>query len=484
MDIDWPTTFEENEFAIISFPLAGARLEANDEAMQKIEDILSETPDIIMFSTTVSKDDLRLFVRLKPKRKRQFSKEEIMEMIDEKGNAAIKEIHDDYSLIVDEGASSSEQKKLVINIFGHEGDVLEKLAKEFADKMSNIKGLINLVMTDLRKRPEYSLVVDRGRAATYGVSVRQVADSMHAQVRGMRPTKFHELSEGLEIETITRLQAIYRQKLDDLQIIHVATDENTQIPISEIANFYPSVGPQTIDRKDKYRYVFVKGDTKRAIETIAKEVKAAVKDVELPDDYYWRFGGGYEELIQSRSQLSIALILTMFLVYMVMACLFQNYTLPLLIMITVPMAAIGVWLSLFITKKPLSQQVFVGMILLAGYVVNAAILLTDRITHLRKEGHPLKAAVSQAGLDRLRPIMMTACSTGLGFMPLALAFGQSSDLWSPLAITVIGGLITSTILTLFILPNFIIISGEMGDIVVSIRKFFANLLHLKTPLRK
>ena len=461
MPIDWPSTFEENEFAVITFPLAGARLESNDEAMKKIEEILSKIPDITLFSTTVSKDDLRLFVRLKPARKRQYSKEEIMKIIDERGNAAIKEIHSDYSLIVDEGAGSSETKKMVVNIYGQDGDELEKLAKEFASKMSKVEGLTNLVMTDLRKRPEYSLVVDKGKAATYGLSVKKVADSMHAEVRGMRPTQFHELSKGEEIEVITRLQAIYRQKLEDLGQIYIGTRENKQILLSEIANFYPSTGPQSIDRKDKHRYVFVKGDVKRPIEKIAEDVKKAIKDVKLPDDYYWRFGGGFEELMESKSQLGMALLLTIFLVYMVMACLFENYLYPLLIMSKILLNFIGIWLALLITRKPLSTQVFIGMIMLAGYSVNAAILLVDHALHLPKEQNKGDRFV-QAGVDRLRPILMTAIAAILGFLPMALSFGQASDLWSPLAVTIIGGLISSTTLILFVLPALVMITNDIG----------------------
>ena len=459
--IDWPSSFEENEFAIITFPMAGARLESNDEAMKKIEGILSKIPDVTLFSTTVSKDDLRLFVRMKPARKRQYSKEEIMKIIDEQGNAAIKEIHSDYSLIVDEGAGSSEAKKLVVNIYGQEGEVLEKIAKEFANRMSKVAGLSNLVMTDLRKRPEYALVVDKGKAAMYGLSVKAVANSMHAQIRGMRPTQFHELSKGEEIETITRLQAIYRQKLDDLGQIFVETKENRQVPISEIANFYPSTGPQSIDRKEKHRYVFVKGDVKRPIEQIAQDVKKAVKDIKMPDDYYWRFGGGYEELMESKTQLAFSLLLTVFLVYMVMACLFENYLYPFLIMIKILLNFIGIWVALFITRKPLSTQAFIGMIMLAGYSVNAAILLVDHALHLPKDRSKEDRFV-QAGVDRLRPIMMTAFAAILGFLPMAWGMGQASDLWSPLAVTIIGGLCSSTVLILFVLPALVMITDDIG----------------------
>ncbi|MCB9799973.1 MAG: efflux RND transporter permease subunit [Candidatus Omnitrophica bacterium] len=464
-DIDVPSTLEENEFSIVIFPLAGARLEANDDAVHKVEEVLSKIDDVELFSSTVRKDDVRVMVRLKEKSKRQYSKDEIMKLIDEKGNELVKETHDDYSLIVDEGASSSEDKKLVINIFGHENDVLQKLAMDFANRMGKVPGLTNVVMTDLRKRPEYSLVVDRGRAAVYGLSVKSIADAIHAQVRGMRPTKFHELTRGEEIEVITRLQAIYRQKIEDLKLIHIQTNAGKQIPLGEVANFYPSVGPQTIDRMNKYRYVFVKGDTKGALETVAKDVKQALAEVKMPDDYYWRFGGSYEELMQGKSGLTLALILTLFLVYMVMACMFQSYMQPFLIMISVPMASIGIWLGLEMTHKPLSNQVFIGMIILAGYVVNAAIILIDHMNHLTSHGMSKREALIQAGIDRLRPILMTTFSTTFGFLPMAMSWGQSSDLWSPLAITVIGGLLSSTFLTLFILPDFILITDELTALI-------------------
>lgn len=478
MPIDHPSTLEENEFSIVVFPLAGARLEANDDAVKKVEEVLHQIPDVEMFNSTVRKDTVTIFVRLKPKAKRTYSKDEIMKLVDQKGNELVKEVHDDYSLLIDEGQGSDEGKKLVVNVFGNDSDELEKLASEFAKKMGAVKGIQNIVMTDLRKRPEYSLVVDKGRAAYYGLTVKDIADSIHSQVRGMRPTKFHELSKGQEIETITRLQPVYRQKIEDLRYIYIPSHQNGgQVPLGEIANFVPTTGPQTIDRKDKYRYVFIKGDCKGALEKVAGDVKAALKDIKLPDDYYWRFGGTYETLIQGKSQLSIALLLTVFLVYMVMACLFESYLQPLLVMMSVPMATIGIWLSLTLTHKPLSENVFIGMILLAGYVVNAAIIMMDHMNHLKhKEHFSTEDALIHSGMDRLRPITMTTISTSLGFAPMAMSWGNSSDLWAPLAVTVIGGLCSSTVLTLFVLPNFVLIAEDISEAIKGFFRFIALLL--------
>lgn len=465
-DIDLPSTLEENEFKIIIFPLAGAKLDTNDEAVKKIEELLRAFPEVDLISSTVRKDDVQVFVRLHPRSKRKHSKDEIMASIREKGNEAIKQIHEEYSLIVDEGVSSEEGKKIVVNIFGLENEMLEKLAHDFAKKIQPIPGLTNLVMTDLRKRPEYSLVVDRARASQYGLTVKDVANSVHAQIRGMRPTKYHELSEGKEIETITRLQPIYRQKIDDLrQLYFVSPKDGTQASLEQIASFYPSHGPQTIDRRNKYRYVFLKGDVSKPIETIGKSIKEAVRDIEMPQDYFWRFGGSYESLLKGKSQSLIALVITVGLIYMVLACFFQSYTEPFIIMSSIPLASIGVFIALFITGKPLSQNVFLGMILLAGYVVNNSIILIDQVNQLKASIPEKEELLVRAGKDRLRPILITTGATLLGFLPMVLSSSESSSLWAPLAITTIGGIISSTILTLFIVPNIFLYFDDFKKIL-------------------
>jgi HAE1 family hydrophobic/amphiphilic exporter-1 len=477
MDIDLPSTLEENEFGIIIFPIAGADLSANDQVAKKIEELLREFPEIETMSTVVRKDDLKVFVRLIPRKQRKTSKDALMEFVREKGKEVIKEVHEDYSLIVDEGISSDESRKIIVNIFGHENDKLEELAHDVAQRMGKVPGISNIVMTDLRKRPEYDLIVDRGRAAYYGISVKDVADSVHAQVRGMRPTKYHEAEKGREIETITRLQAIYRQKIEDLLKIFVMSPATRQqVPIEQIASFHPSFGPNTIDRKDKYRYVFVKADTNRALETTARMVKEALEGTKFPQDYFYRFGGKYPELIKSKGQLSYAVLLTMLLIYMILACLFQSYLQPLIIMVAVPLAAIGIYASLKLTGKTLSEHVFIGMITLAGTVVNNSTVMIDRYNSLKPRIQDRYELLIRCGEDRLRPIFMTTLTSILAFMPMAIGIGQSSDLWAPLAITTMGGLISSTILTLIIIPNIFLVIDEFKQLIASLKAAIQALL--------
>lgn len=476
MDIDLPTTLEENEFSVVIFPIAGADLEANNVVGKKVEDLLRTFPEVDTISTVVRKDDLRVFVRLKPRKERKNSKEEIMNYVREKGEETIKEVHEDYSLIVDEGVSSDESRKIVVNVFGHENDKLEELAHEVSQRMGKIQGVSNIVMTDLRKRPEYDLVVDRGRAAFYGLTVKDVADSLHSQIRGMRPSKYREIKEGEEIEMISRLQAIYRQKIEDLLKIYIFSPVTREaVLLEQIANFHPSFGPNTIDRKDKYRYVFVKGDTNAALETSAKKVKEALADLQFPQDYFYRFGGAYSDLMKNKSQLSYAVLITIFLVYMILACLFQSYIQPLVILVAVPLAVIGVYIGLRISNKTLSEHVFIGMIILAGAVVNSSTVMMDHYNFLRTKLDDKIEILLRSGEDRVRPIAITALSSILGFVPMALGLGEASNLWSPLAITVIGGLTSSTILTLFVIPNILLLVEDVKMFLVSAGSFINRM---------
>jgi HAE1 family hydrophobic/amphiphilic exporter-1 len=226
-----------------------------------------------------------------------------------------------------------------------------------------------------------------------------------------------------------------------------------------------------------------KGSLQKAVE----KVKASLGDMEFPKDYYWRIGGDYERNIKNEKELSAfpfslkhpyvqmpgVLWITLLLVFMVLASLFESFSQPFVILLSVPLAIIGVVAALFISHKPISRGVIIGAIMLAGIVVNNAIILVDRINFLRikKDGSCtdkywdiLRASI-MAGEDRLRPIFMTTSTTILGLVPMALDRSESANLWSPLAITVIGGLMSSTILTLFLVPSVYMIFEDFNNII-------------------
>ncbi|MBU1863347.1 MAG: efflux RND transporter permease subunit [Candidatus Omnitrophica bacterium] len=456
MSFDIPTTLKENEFAVNILPPPGASLNTNDEAVGMIEELLNSFSEVESISTTVRKDEPKLFVTLMDKAMREKTKKEIMDEIRKVGTERTQEIHKDFAVIVDEGTGVDANKMLVINIFGYDDDVLEKLANVVANKLGTVPGLGNILMTDLRRRPEYSLVINKGRAALFGLTVQEISEIIHNQVRGMRPTKYHY--QGREIETIARLREADRKTLDDIMKLLLPTQRGESISLDQVASLVPTYGPTTIDRKDKYRYVFVKARIfKGGLEEQALEAEKLLNDIEFPKDYFWRFAGKYVQLIKGKTQMTYAIVITIILIYMILASLFQSYHQPFIILMTVPLATIGVWLGLTFSRQPLSQSVLLGILMLAGIVVNNAIILIDHTNYLRVHGMGKTKAVISAATSRLRPILMTTLSTVLGFAPLAFGWSESQELWKPLAVTVIGGLSSSTILTLFIVPNIYII---------------------------
>jgi len=450
---DIPSHYSQNEFAAIVIPPPGANLDANDVIIKKMEEILSGMPEVDSISATVRKDEPRLYITLHKKQKEDMrGRKEITEILKTETEIFARGIHRDYSVIIDEGVSIDASKQLVVNIYGNDTDVLEKLANQVAGAFKQLSGVGNILMTDLRKRPEYSLVINRGRAALYGLTVDDVAQSLHGQIRGMRPTKYHQ--KGHEIETIARLEEDDRKTLDDLKKLTLTGKGGDRVTLEQIASFIPNFGFTSIDKKNKFRYVFVKAKVfEGTLEGKAKEAENLLDKIEFPKDYFYEFGGELPTLIKGRNQLSIAILITILLVFMILASLFQSYYQPFIILFSVPLSVVGVWIALTITKNPLSQPVMLGMIMLAGIVVNNAIILIDHTNQLRREGFGKLRAVITSGQDRLRPILMTTASTVFGFLPLAIGFSESSALWSPLAIAVVGGLLSSTFFTIFIVPN-------------------------------
>ena len=206
-----------------------------------------------------------------------------------------------------------------------------------------------------------------------------------------------------------------------------------------------------------------------SLKEAGEKIKEALRDVEFPKDYFYRIGGDYEKMLQNQNEFTFATYLTLFLVYLVMACLFESYVQPLIIMMTVPLAVIGVVAVMRLTDTSINIGALIGFMMLGGIVVNNAIVLIDfinlKLQNKRHTKFSLLRALLASGQDRLRPILMTTITTLLGLIPMALDRSESANLWAPLAITVMGGLSSSTFLTLFIIPNLFFIFAEIKKLV-------------------
>ncbi len=448
----------KGQFSINFTPPPGTKLEKVDEVVRKVEAMLSEIPEIETISANVKRDNPKLLVSLVPLSQRTRSKQEIVDLLRLETSKIPK-----FFIYFYTGAQESDTKEIVIDIFGHDYIKLKTLANSVGKEISSLPYLTDVKLRMRNPRPEYGLVVDKHRAAYYGLSVRKIADTVHGQVRGLRATKFH--SDAHEIEMIARLQKSDRKNLQDLENLVVSTKKGNIIRLKQVAGLIPTRGPTEIYRRNKSRYIQVTASIEdKDLGSVAVAVEKLLEGIKFPKDYFYRFGGDYPILIKSRNQLSGAIGVTILLVYMILASLFQSYYQPFIIMISVPLAVIGVVLALQFTDNPLSTSVFIGMIMLAGIVVNNAIILVDHANNLKKQGKKRFRIIIQAGKDRLRPIFMTTTTTVLGLIPMALSTDGASDLWAPLAITVMGGLLSSTFLTLIVIPNIYILFEDINDI--------------------
>jgi HAE1 family hydrophobic/amphiphilic exporter-1 len=242
----------------------------------------------------------------------------------------------------------------------------------------------------------------------------------------------------------------------------VTTPNGESIYLKQVARFEPAIGPSEIQRKNKNRYIELSGTSTILSKSRAiNKIKNVLKGFKMPRDYYWEFGGNYEREVQNQKQMFFVLFLTVILVYMVMAALFESYYQPWIIMISIPFAYVGAIFTLWVLKKPVGIGVLIGAIMLGGIVVNNAIVLIDKVNALRQEKMSLLRSVISGGSDRLRPIFLTTGTTILGLMPMIFDRSEASNLWSPLAVTVTAGLTFSTILTLILIPSIYIIFEDV-----------------------
>jgi HAE1 family hydrophobic/amphiphilic exporter-1 len=350
------------------------------------------------------------------------------------------------------GMGSSGGDRLVVEIRGHNFEILSDLALKVRDAMSSVPGVPEVQISRQPGMPEMLLSVDRVKAASMGLNVSDIADAMETAVGGRRTSMYRQ--EGDEFNILVRLQERDRLKLSQVGLIPLATPTGQTIPASSVVRMRRQEGPVSIDRMDQERMVMVSGTLgDRDLGSIVRDLEVKLRQIPRPVGYDFKFGGEYEEQQKTFRDLSFAAILALILVYMVMAAQFESLRDPFIILFSIPLAAVGVIGILILTNTTFNMQGFLGVIILVGIVVNNAIILIDYMNQLRREhGYKLREAVIAGGSRRLRPILMTTTTTLLGLAPMALGVGEGSELQAPLARVVIGGLATSTLITLLVIP--------------------------------
>jgi HAE1 family hydrophobic/amphiphilic exporter-1 len=338
-----------------------------------------------------------------------------------------------------------------IEVAGYELAHLKRVSTEIAGRLESSPRFADVKSTMETGHPEIQIRFDRERCAALGLPVYQVADRVVASVRGEIATRYSW--HDRKIDVLVRAREQDRSSVEQIRRILVNPESDRPIPLEAVADIVVDTGPGEIRRVDQERVAVVTANLNYGdLGSAADEINGIIRQTPVPTGTVVRLAGQNEEMSTSFRSLQFALLLAVFLVYLVMASQFESFLHPFVIMFTIPLALIGAVLALFITGSTISVVVLIGAILLAGIVVNNAIVLIDLINQLRVRGMAKMEAIMEGGRLRLRPILMTTLTTALGLLPLAVGLGEGAEIRSPMAITVIGGLTVSTALTLLVIP--------------------------------
>jgi HAE1 family hydrophobic/amphiphilic exporter-1 len=442
---------------------SGLRVEETMKTTRKLEQMIQERyPEVQLISTSTGADDeggfssmfsqsgsniINLQMRLVPTDERKRS---IWEISDDLRNQL-----DQYTEIVDYTFGASAMflggNTVDVEITGYDFDKTTKLAQEIRNIVRNIPGAKDVQISRDKEKPELQIVLDKDKLAQHGLSTALVSAFVRNRVEGLTASRFRE--EGNEYNIIVRLKEDYRKSLTDLQEISMLTARGERLKLGELAQIKEYWSPPNIQRKGKERIVTVSATPSGvSLGQLANTINSKIAGVDVPSEIMVTVGGAYEDQMESFRDLGMLMLLSLILVYLVMASQFESLMIPLVIMFSVPFSFTGVIWALFITHTTLSVIAGLGAVLLIGIVVKNGIVLVDFINLMRDRGYEMTEAIALSGRSRLRPVLMTALTTILGMLPLAMSRGEGSEIWRPMGITVIGGLIFSTFLTLVIVP--------------------------------
>lgn len=342
------------------------------------------------------------------------------------------------------------ESDVAIRISGNDLAVLQKLAGEISKLVQPIPGLTDIHSSYEEGRPEIRITIDRERTGRYGVSARQVATFVKNQMYGAVATQFKDFDRKIDI--LIRPQNGQRNELTDLLNAEMLVKKQ-RIPVRLLIKTELRQGPVQIHRENQMREIVIFGNiVGRGFSPVIRDMENRIAKEKIPYNYQVQIGGQREEMQQSFRSLMMVFLLAFLLVYMILAAQFESLIHPFIIMFAVPLALIGVVLTLFIAGQSFNIMSLIGIVVLVGIVVNDAIVKVDFINQSRKNGLGLRPAIEEAGKKRLRPIIMTTVTTVLALVPMAMGIGQGAELRRPLALAVIGGLTSATFLTLIVVP--------------------------------
>lgn len=344
------------------------------------------------------------------------------------------------------------QSTLDLEIYGYDFTQTDKVAAELSKRISKIPGLVNTKVSRADYTPEYQVEFDREKLALNGLNVSTASNYLRNRINGLTSSLFREDGEEYIIRVAYAPQ--YRQSVEAIENILIYNSQGQAIRLKDLGKVVERFTPPTIERKNRQRVITVSSTVSgTTLDKAVKAINAEIAKTNIPSEIYTTIAGSFKDQQESFSDLGTLLLIIVLLVFIVMASQFESLTYPFIIMFSVPFGVSGVVIALFLTGTTFNVMTFVGVIMLVGIVVKNGIVMVDYINLNRERGMGIIRAVVTGGKSRLRPVLMTSLTAILGMLPLAISKSQGSEMWRPMAITVIGGLSVSTLLTLVVVPT-------------------------------
>ena len=437
----------DNGFTQLALRLpVGASLERTDAKVRQIEEIVLAIPEVKTVSTWIGGPGQRnqawLNIALKDRKERSRSQKQVED--------AMREL---VAKIPGTDASVGFNRPVYIAILGSDPEGLARVTTEFAEKVKQIKGVVDLEVSVKPGVPAYAVRLKPDAVRELGLTAPQLAASLRAYVNGDTAT-YWTTPDGNQVDVVLRLNEVQRERLDQLRSLPVAfAKDGTPISLDSVATIESVFNPEVIRRQNLQRREAVFAGVKdRSTGEVGDDVQKLIQATTLPPGYSFDVGGQMQEQKEAFSGLLAAMALAAIFIYIVLASQFGSFVQPVAIMASLPLALIGVMLALLVSRSTLNVFSMIGLVMLMGLVTKNAILLVDFANQARKAGATVPEALLQAGLIRMRPIVMTTMAMVFGMLPMALAFNEGGEIQAPMGRAIIGGVITSTILTLVVVP--------------------------------
>jgi HAE1 family hydrophobic/amphiphilic exporter-1 len=368
----------------------------------------------------------------------------------------------DFSLSTSDNMGSFGGSAVDVEIYGYNISQTNLVAEQLAKKIRNVEGCKDVKVSRAKSKPELQIIFDQNKMIANGLNTAMVSSAVKNRVDGLTATKLRQF--GDEYDVVVRFKKESRSTLTDVENIGIPNMTGQLIRLGEIATIKEYWSPPSIERKRKERIVKVSfTPTKRSLTDIQIDVQKIIDETPLPGGVMVQISGAIKEQMDAFMDIALLIVISLILVYLIMASQFESLKMPFIIMFSIPFAFSGVAIALFLTDTALNVISGIGAVMLIGIVVKNAIVLVDFINLMRERGYELYEAIAISGRSRLRPVIMTSATTILGMLPLAMSKGSGSELWSPMGVAVIGGLIFSTVVTLVIVPVVYAIFSKRGE---------------------